>query len=392
MGGLSGHMGLGLSRRCDSIVQSEIRAMSMECERLKGINLAQGVCDTPLPLEVREGARQAMEAGLNSYTRCDGIDELRVAISVKMRAYNGLTVDPQRHIVVSSGSTGSFYSACLALLNPGDEVILFEPFYGYHLNTLLSVEAVPAFVSMRPPDWSFSREELEKAVTPKTRAIVINTPGNPSGKVYSLQELQWIADIAIKHDLFVFTDEIYEYFLYDSRRHISPATLPGMAERTVTISGLSKTFSITGWRIGYSVSSEKWAQMISYMSDLIYVCAPAPLQAGVARGLAELGPAYYADLCAEFVGKRELICSALVSAGLTPYRPQGAYYVLADISRLPGKTGKERAMHLLKATGVACVPGEAFYRNGSDGAGLGRFCFAKTDGELQDACKRLLKL
>lgn len=385
-------MPLKLSRRCDTIVQSEIRAMSIECERLKGINLAQGVCDTPVPAEVRDGAHRGMEAGLNSYTRYDGIAELRSAISSKMLSYNGIKADPDSEVVVSSGSTGSFYSACLALLNPGDEVILFEPFYGYHVNTLLSVEAVPAFVRMHAPDWAFSKRDLEKAVTRKTRAIIVNTPGNPSGKVFSLKELEWIAEVAIQNDLFVFTDEIYEYFLYDKRAHISPATLPGMAERTVTISGLSKTFSITGWRIGYSVSSAKWAQMIGYMSDLIYVCAPAPLQAGVAAGLVELREQYYADLRQEFVRKRELVCSALSAAGLTPFVPQGAYYVLADLGGLPGKTGKDRAMHLLTATGVACVPGEAFFSDPRDGSGLGRFCFAKTDAELEDACRRLGRL
>jgi aminotransferase len=383
---------LKLSRRCDAVAQSEIRAMSVECERLNGINLAQGVCDTPVPASVRAGAQAAIDDGVNSYTRFDGISDLRQTLSAKMLRYNGVKSDPETEIVVSSGSTGSFYSACLALLNPGDGVVLFEPFYGYHLNTLLSVDAVPTFVQMHAPDWTFSKEDLEKAITRKTRAIVINTPGNPSGKVYTQKELQWIADVATKHDLFVFTDEIYEYFLYDQRKHISPATLPGMAERTVTISGFSKTFSITGWRIGYSVSHAKWAQMIGYMSDLIYVCAPAPLQAGVARGLAELGDDYYAGLCHEFVHKRELICSALTKAGLTPCMPQGAYYVLADISRLPGKTSKDRAMHLLKTTGVACVPGEAFFNKGEDGAQLGRFCFAKTDEELQDACQRLARL
>lgn len=385
-------MPLTLSRRCRQIAQSEIRAMSVECERMAGLNLAQGVCDTPVPTPVRLGAQRAVDEGINSYTRFDGLPELRTAITRKMLAYNGITADAESEIVVSSGSTGSFYSACLALLNPGDEVVLFEPFYGYHLNTLLSVDAVPTFVSMRTPDWAFSKEDLTRAVTNKTRAILVNTPGNPSGKVYSREELHWIADVAIKHNLFVFTDEIYEYFLYDQRRHISPATLPGMAERTVTISGLSKTFSITGWRIGYSVSHAKWAQMIGYMSDLIYVCAPAPLQAGVARGLVELGGDYYSELCQEFVRKREVICTALSDAGLPPFRPQGAYYVLADLSRLPGKTGKERAMHLLKTTGVACVPGEAFFHDGKNGASLGRFCFAKTDEELRNACQRLARL
>jgi aminotransferase len=385
-------MTLSLSRRCRNIAQSEIRAMSVECERVRGLNLAQGVCDTPVPPSVRAGAQRAIDEGINSYTRHDGIAELRSAVARKMAHDNGIAADPETQIVISGGSTGSFYSACLALLDPGDEVVLFEPFYGYHLNTLLSVEAVPAFVPMRAPDWIFSKADLEKVVTTRTRAIVVNTPGNPSGKVYTRQELDWIAEVAIERDLFVFTDEIYEYFLYDGRRHLSPATLPGMADRTVTISGLSKTFSITGWRIGYSVSNPKWAQMIGYMSDLVYVCAPAPLQAGVARGLMELDDAYYAGLRAEFVGKREVICSALAKAGLPPYRPQGAYYVLADLSRLPGTNGKDRAMRLLKETGVACVPGEAFFHDPNSGAGLGRFCFAKTDEELLDATRRLARL
>lgn len=381
-----------LSKRCERIAQSEIRAMSVECDRIGGLNLAQGVCDTPVPKAVRLGAKKAIDDGFNCYTRFDGTAELRAAIARKMKAYNGIRADADSEVVVSSGSTGSFYSACLALLNPGDGVILFEPFYGYHLSTLLSVGAVPSFVRMRPPDWSFSREALEKAITRRTRAIVINTPGNPSGKVYTREELQWIADLAVKHDLLVLTDEIYEYILYDGRRHVSPATLPGMAGRTVTVSGVSKTFSITGWRIGYSVSNARWARMIGYMSDLVYVCAPAPLQAGVARGLAQLGDAYYSGLRREFALKREILCSALASAGLVPCSPQGAYYVLADISRLPGKTGKERAMHLLRATGIACVPGEAFFHGRIAGAGLGRFCFAKTEEELQDACRRLARL
>lgn len=363
--------------------------MSLECARVNGINLAQGVCDTPVPEAIREAAKRAVDLGPNSYTRFDGIAELKVAIARKMRAYNGIEADPESEIVVSSGSTGSFYSACLALLNPGDEVILFEPFYGYHLNTLRAVEAEPRFVTMRPPDWEFDRAELERAITLRTRAIVVNTPGNPSGKVYSERELRWIEELAVEHDLIVFTDEIYEHFLYDGRRHLSPAALPGLADRTVTISGLSKTFSITGWRIGYSVCNRQWAQMIGYMSDLIYVCAPAPLQAGVATGLAVLGPEYYARLSEEFVAKRQKICDALEKAGLKPFRPQGAYYVLADLSRLPGATGKEKAMELLRATGVASVPGEAFYHREADGSTFARFCFAKTDAELDEACRRL---
>lgn len=384
-------MTLSLSNRADLISQAEIRVMTIECEKVGGINLSQGVCDTGVPAPVLRDAHRAMDVGINSYTRYDGVAELRQAIAKKMRDYNGIEADPEKNIVVSSGSTGSFYCACLSLLNPGDEVILFEPFYGYHVNTLLAADAVPTYVTMRAPDWTFSPEDLEKAVTPRTKGIMVNTPANPSGKVFTREELDWIADFAVKHDIFVFTDEIYEYFLYDGRKHISPGALPKIADRTITISGYSKTFSITGWRIGYSVCHAKWAEMIGYVNDLIYVCAPAPLQVGVAAGIDELAPEFYTDLCHEFDVKRSRICEALTKAGLTPSVPQGAYYVLADASNLPGTTSKEKAMYLLETTGVASVPGEAFY-HGNDGQNLLRFCYAKDDNELEDACRRIEKM
>lgn len=365
--------------------------MTIECEKVKGINLAQGVCDTEVPLPVRRGAQIAVDRGMNSYTRFDGLTELRRAIAAKMRDYNGIVADPETEIVVSAGSTGAFYCVCLALLNPGDQVILFEPYYGYHLNTLLAAEAVPSYVTLRGPDWTFSREDLESAVTPKTKGIMINTPANPSGKVFTRVELEWIAAIASRHDLFVFTDEIYEYFLYDGHEHVSPGLLPEMAERTITISGFSKTLSITGWRVGYSVSHSRWAQMIGYMNDLVYVCAPAPLQYGVAVGLASLEPGYYQRLCAQYAKKRDRICEALQRAGLPPYVPQGAYYVLADAFRLVGTTSKQKAMNLLNKTGVACVPGEAFF-HASGGQDLARFCFARPDPELDEACRRIERL
>ncbi len=228
-------------------------------------------------------------------------------------------------------------------------------------------------------------------MTAKTRAIVVNSPANPSGKVFSGEELGWITALARERDLFIFTDEIYEYFLYDGRKHISPATLPGMAERCVTISGLSKTFSITGWRIGYAVCDRRWAHAIGYFHDLAYICAPSPFQHGVAAGLEELSPEFYSSLTADYTVKRDLLCHALEAAGLKPNIPQGAYYVLADASALPGTTSKQKAMYLLKDTGVAAVPGDSFY-NGGAGGNLLRFCFAKTDSELRDACHRLEQL
>ena len=365
--------------------------MTIECEKVQGINLAQGVCDTELPAPVGAGAKLAIDQGMNSYTRFDGIKELREAVAGKLKSYNGITADPETEIVVSAGSTGAFYCACLALLNPGDEVILFEPYYGYHVNTLLAVGATPAYVTMQAPDWIFSPEDLELAVTPRTRGVLVNTPANPSGKVFTATEIEWIADFAVRHDLFVFTDEIYEYFLYDGRRHVSPGALPEMAERTITISGFSKTYSITGWRIGYCACHARWAPMIGYMNDLVYVCAPSPLQWGVAEGIRRLEPEFYRHLAVEYAAKRDLICRALERAGLPPCSPQGAYYVLADGSRLPGSTSKEKAMFLLAQTGVATVPGEAFY-HGHDGDNLLRFCYAKSDANLDEACRRLDRL
>jgi aminotransferase len=383
-------MPLSLSHRAARTVQSEIRAMSLACEKVQGINLAQGVCDTEVPLPVREGAKQAMERGINSYTRAEGLAPIREGIAGKMRRFNGIECDPETEVIVNSGSTGSFYATCLALLNPGDEVILFEPYYGYHLNTLIAVEAVPLYVTLRAPNWSFNREDLERTVTLRTRAIVLNSPANPSGKVFSREELEWIAGFAKRHDLFVLTDEIYEYFIYEGR-HISMATLPGMRERTITMSGYSKTFSITGWRVGYTVCDRRWAQGISYFHDLIYVCAPAPLQIGVAEGIRQLPENFYQEIGREYLQKRDLLCNTLSEIGLTPSVPKGAYYVLSDAAILPGQTSREKALYLLRETGVASVAGSAFYHGGG-GDNLIRFCFAKNDGDLAEACRRLKAL
>lgn len=379
------------NRRMAQLAPSEIRAMTQACLQAKGLNMAQGVCDTPVPPPVMAGAKRAMDQGYNTYTRFDGLAELRQALAGKLARYNGIHADPETQITVSAGATGSFHCACAALLNPGDEVILFEPYYQYHLTALQSVEAVPVVVRMQAPDWTFSCDELAQKITERTRAIIVNSPGNPSGKVFSRAELEGIAELAIHHDLFVFTDEIYEYFLYDGRRHLSIATLPDMAERTITIGGYSKTFSITGWRIGYSVAAERWAHAIGVMNDLLYVCAPAPLQMGVAAGITELPDSFYQQMAQDFQRKRDRFCAALTKAGLTPSVPQGAYYVLTDVSRIPGSTGKERAMTLLRQIGVAGVPGEAFM-SGPDGARFLRFSYAKGEADVDEACRRFGRL
>jgi aminotransferase len=382
---------LRLSEISPRVMQSEIRAMSVECERMGGVNLAQGVCDTEIPGTVIEAATRAIHDGYNTYTRMEGLTPLREAIARKFEQYNGLSVDPLSEVLVTSGATAGLYAACLALLDPGDEVILFEPFYGYHINTLLSLRIQPVVVPMAPPDWKIDFDALVQSISPRTRAIIVNSPSNPCGKVFSGPELMTIAALALEHDLFLFTDEIYEYFLYDGAEHISAATLPGMADHTITISGLSKTFSITGWRIGYLAASSRWMPSISYFHDLTYVCAPAPFQHACIAGLVELNDSFYASLATDYQLKRDQMCSALSSARLTPFIPPGAYYVLADSSRVKGENARQKARTLLAETGVASVAGTAFFAEGR-GENLLRFCFAKRDADLERACVALRAL
>jgi aminotransferase len=382
---------LSLSELAPGVMQSEIRAMTTECDRMGGINLAQGVCDTPVPAPVEEEAIRAIRSGHNIYTRLDGIERLRQAIALKQQRDYGLTYDPETEVLVASGATGGLHAAAMALLNPGDEVLLFEPFYGYHVNTLKSLRVTPVIVALAEPDWMLDTDALRAAITPKTRAIILNTPANPSGKVFSMAETEAIADVCREHDLFLITDEIYEYFVYDGARHIAPATLPGMRERTIVISGFSKTFSVTGWRLGYATADAKWMGAMTYFHDLTYVCAPSALQHGAAAGLEQLPPGFYRQIAIDHQSKRERILSALRDAGFAPSVPAGAYYVLARADRLPGETAALKARALLAATGVATVAGSAFFRPGR-GENLLRFCFAKQDHDLDEACARLRRL
>ncbi len=379
---------LHLSEIAPGLVQSEIRAMTVACDLAGGVNLAQGVCDTEVPSPVVARAVEAIHQGLNIYTRMDGIESLRQAIAAKLARHNGMKADPDAEILVTSGATAGFQAACMALFDPGDEVVLFEPFYGYHLNTLRSLRVQAVSVPLSLPDWALDLDALRRSITPRTRGIVLNSPSNPCGKIFSRAELEAVAALAIEHDLFVLTDEIYEYFVYDGARHISLATLPGMAERTITISGLSKTFSITGWRIGYLVADRRWLGAIGYFHDLVYVCAPAPFQHAAAAGLLQLPDSFYSGLSGEYQAKRDMLCAALNDMGMTPSIPQGAYYVLADVTNLPGATAREKARTLLRNTGVAGVAGTAFFADGR-GENLIRFCFAKRDEDLARACTLL---
>ena len=387
---------LHLSALAPNQVQSEIRAMSVACSAVDGINLAQGVCDTDPPQPVVEAAIAAIRNGHNIYTRLDGIAELREAIAAKLRSFNGIAADPDRELLVTSGATGALHAALLALLDPGDECLVLEPFYGYHVSTLRAQRVVPVIVPMQEPDWALDMERLEAAVTPRTRGIILNSPSNPSGKVFMRAELEQLAEFTQRHDLFVFTDEMYEYFVYDGAEHLSIAALPGMAERTVTISGFSKTFSVTGWRLGYLAADARWLGAIGYFHDLTYVCAPSPLQHGAAAGLLQLPAEFYQGIAADHQQKRDLLCSTLQQVGLTPSVPQGAYYVLADASRLPGDDARQKARALLASTGVATVAGSAFFGKDNNGHQRGqhllRFCFAKKDADLREACTRLAAL
>ncbi|MFN2427796.1 MAG: pyridoxal phosphate-dependent aminotransferase [Candidatus Binatia bacterium] len=379
-----------LNPNVEGLSQSAIRAMTVECTKVGGINLAQGICDTPVPEAVADAVAPAIADGRNTYSRCEGTDELRDALAAKMSGA-GLVYDAATEIVVTIGATGAFQIAATALLERGDEVVLFEPFYGYHVSTLRTLGLVPRFVPLAPGDggsWDLDDDALAAAIGPRTRAIVVNTPSNPCGKVFTREELVRIGAVADAHDLWIFTDEVYEHFIYDGREHVSPASLPGLRERTITMSSLSKTLSITGWRLGWMAADARWAHTFAQVNDLVYICAPTPLQVAAAAGLSVLGPDYRTRLAREHQSKRDRLCTALAAAGLPPHVPDGAYYVLADASRLPGTTSMERAMHLLHATKLATVPGSAFHTEGR-GHDMLRFCFGKTDDDLDEACRRL---
>ncbi|HEV7241042.1 MAG TPA: pyridoxal phosphate-dependent aminotransferase [Thermoanaerobaculia bacterium] len=376
-----------ISDRLRGLVQSDIRRMSRECERVGGINLGQGICDLPTIPELVEGACDAISSSKATYSKFEGIDPLREKIAAKCERFNGFAVDPATEIVVTVGSTGGFAAASMATLNAGDEVILFEPYYGYHLNTLKILGVETKFVPLQLPDWSIDFDALRAAFGPKTRGIVVCTPSNPCGKVFTREELEKIAALCHEFNAWCFTDEIYEYIVYDGRRHLSMAAVD--RDVAVTISGFSKTFSVTGWRIGYVAADRRVTQPIGLINDLFYVCAPTPLQWGISRAL-DIGEEYYRNLCADYEKKRDMLAEALQEGGYTPYVPQGAYYMLAEIPR-EFANASQAAMTLIEEARVASVPGPSFYASGR-GDRLLRFCFAKDFGALEEACRRLSTL
>jgi len=373
-----------ISDRLRGLVQSDIRRMSRECERVGGINLGQGICDLPTIPELVDGACDAIASSKATYSKFEGIDPLRERIARKIERFNGFTVDPAREVVVTVGSTGGFAASAMATLNPGDEVILFEPYYGYHLNTLKVLGVETKYVPLNLPDWSIDFDALRAAFGPKTRGIVVCTPSNPCGKVFTPDELRKIAELCREFGAWCYTDEIYEYIVYDGRRHVSMASID--RDVTITISGFSKTFSVTGWRIGYVAADARVAASIGLVNDLFYVCAPTPLQWGIARAL-EIGDDYYRNLAADYEKKRDLLADALTGGGFRPFVPQGAYYMLAEIPD-GFADAREAAMALIEEAGVASVPGPSFYAS-ARGDKLLRFCFAKDFGALEEACRRV---
>ncbi|HEX7681616.1 MAG TPA: pyridoxal phosphate-dependent aminotransferase [Thermoanaerobaculia bacterium] len=375
-----------ISDRLRGLVQSDIRRMSRECERVGGINLGQGICDLPTIPELVDGACDAIRSNKATYSKFEGIDVLRERIARKVERHNGFTADPSKEIVVTVGSSGGFLAAAMATLNVGDEVILFEPYYGYHLNTFKVLGFEPKFVPLTAPDWTIDFDVLRAAFSPKTKAIVVCTPSNPSGKMFTRQELEQIGALCREFGAWIFTDEIYEYIVYDGRKHVSVASIPSCRDLAITISGFSKTFSITGWRVGYVIADERVAGPIGLMNDLFAICAPTPLQWGVARAL-EIGDEYYRNMAADYQKKRDMLADALSEAGFVPSIPQGSYYMLAKIPD-DLRDDKEAAQTLLESTRVASVPGSAFFVSEA-GKRMLRFCFAKDFDSLEEACKRL---
>lgn len=377
--------------RIQGIVQSDIRLMSRRCTEIGGVNLGQGICDQPTPDLVKAAATGAIAADESIYSKYEGIDELRRRIANKMLSYNSVSCDPDTEVLVTSGSTGGFVAAVLSFIQPGDEVILFSPFYGYHFNILRLAQPTVRSVNLRNEDFAFDPAELAAAFNKRTKAIIINTPSNPCGKVFSEEELGTIAELCIEHDVLAITDEIYEYILFDGHRHVSMASLPGMAERTITLSGFSKTYNMTGWRLGYAVAQAPLTERMGVVADLVYICAPTPLQHGVAAAF-DLPPEYYTALSSEYAAKRALIMETCEAVGLRPLRPQGAYYLMVDVTGAGFANGREAADELLQRCGVAGVAGSAFYLDPADGETQLRLCFAKQIPDLQRACEGLLRL
>jgi aspartate/methionine/tyrosine aminotransferase len=385
-----------LSDKVEHFTESVIREMTRQAMLHGAVNLAQGFPDFPAPAEIKRAAQEAIAADVNQYAITWGAKSLRNAIARQMQEWQGIPVNPETQITVCCGSTEAMISTLLAVCNKGDEVVVFEPFYeNYGPDAVLS-GAKPVFVKLRPPttpggEWTFDEAELRGAFHPQTKAIIVNTPNNPTGKVFTRAELELIRDLCVEFNVLAITDEIYEHILYDGARHISMAALDGMSERTVTINGLSKSYSVTGWRVGWAVAPPAITKAIRKVHDFLTVGAPAPMQEAGAAALA-LPPTYYENLANGYKGRRDRLIPALEEAGFRCFLPRGAYYVMTDISAFGFSDDVAFTQHLVKEIGVAAVPGSSFYNDPRDGAKQVRFAFCKKDVTLDEAGKRLKKL
>jgi aminotransferase len=376
------------SAKALQFTESVIREMTRLAVRHDAVNLAQGFPDFAAPSEIKEAAVEAVRADVNQYAITWGAKPLRDAIAERYRAAYGMGVDPERNLTVTCGSTEAMMASMLALVDPGDEVIVFEPFYeNYGPDAILS-GAVPRYVKLHEPDWRIDEGELGRAFNDKTRAIIINTPNNPTGKVYRRDELETIAALCQKWGVTAIIDEIYEYIIYGGAEHVPLASLDGMSERTVTINSLSKTYSVTGWRVGWAMASEELTGAIRKVHDFLTVGAAAPLQAAAAVALA-LPDAYYAKLARDYQARRDTLLESLGKAGFRCYTPEGAYYIMTDISSFGFTDDVAFARHLIETVGVAAVPGSSFYHRREDGAQKLRFTFCKKQATLDDAAARL---
>jgi len=382
-----------LSDRVAHFTESVIREMTRQAMVHNAVNLAQGFPDFPAPAEIKKAAQDAVAADVNQYAITWGAKNLRNAIARQMEAWHGVKVDPERQVTVCCGSTEAMISTLLAVCNAGDEVIVFEPYYeNYGPDSILS-GAKPRFVKLRPPsdgsgEWTFDEKELRAAFHRHTKAIIVNTPNNPTGKVFTRGELELIRDLCTEFDVLAITDEIYEHILYDGAKHIAMASLPGMEERTITINGMSKTYAVTGWRVGWTVAPPKITDAIRKVHDFLTVGAPAPLQEAGAMALG-MPASYYTDLAEGYRKRRDRLIPALEEAGFRCFRPRGAYYVMTDIGKFGFSDDVTFTKYLVSEVGVAAVPGSSFYRDPRDGARQVRFAFCKKDATLDEAAKRL---
>jgi aminotransferase len=380
-----------ISRKAASFTESVIREMSRLAAQHKAINLAQGFPDFAAPQELKDAAAKAIQDDVNQYAITWGDKPFRDALADKTKKYLGLDIDPEKQITVTCGATEAMIAAMLACVDPGDEVIVFEPFYENYGADAILAGATPRYVTLHPPHWTFDPDELKRAFTNKTKAIIINTPNNPTGKVFTREELTLIAGLCQKWDVLAFTDEIYEHILYDGAEHIALATLPGMADRTVTINGLSKTYSVTGWRIGTMIASPELTGAIRKVHDFLTVGAAAPLQRAGATAL-RFPDSYYQQLGALYNERRTMLMDILKAADIPFHTPKGAYYILANISKFGFGSDVAFMKFLIEQVGVAAVPGSSFFSRPELGHDYVRFCFCKKPETLKAAADRLADL